>query len=388
MAIYKIRKRNGTITTFNRLKIEAAIAKAIEAVGGADFSHVSEMTNQVILRVESQSKGNIPSIEMIQDAVEETIIKAGHDSVAKAYILYRQKRQEVRSDESVMIEVGKTMEEYLDKSDWRVNANANSGYSLGGLILNTSGKVTANYWLSHIYPKEVGEAHRNGDYHIHDLDMFCGYCAGWSLRQLLEEGFNGMPNRIESAPPRNLQAAVNQMINFLGNLQNEWAGAQAFSSFDTYLSPFVHKHMEEIRTDMVSYGVNFENDAVREKYIEDTTYHYVLQQMQNFVFGLNVPSRWGTQTPFTNITLDWSCPDDLRDKALHLGGYEKGLYTKKYSELYREREMINRALLQVYSEGDYRGRAFTFPIPTYNITEDFPWESSGVNAIFEMTAKY
>lgn len=280
------------------------------------------------------------------------------------------------------------MKEYLEKSDWRVNANANSGYSLGGLILNTSGKVTANYWLSHMYPKEVGDAHRNGEYHIHDLDMFCGYCAGWSLRQLLEEGFNGMPNRIESAPPKNLQAAVNQMINFLGTLQNEWAGAQAFSSFDTYLSPFVHKHMEELRADIRAYDMKFESEVAREKYIEEKTYYYVLQQMQNFVFGLNVPSRWGTQTPFTNITLDWSCPEDLADKALHLGGYEKGLYAKTYGELDHEREIINRALLQVYGEGDYRGRAFTFPIPTYNITEDFPWESEGVNAIFDMTAKY
>ena len=218
--------------------------------------------------------------------------------------------------------------------------------------------------------------------------MFCGYCAGWSLRQLLEEGFNGMPNRIESAPPKNLQAAVNQMINFLGTLQNEWAGAQAFSSFDTYLSPFVHKHMEEIRSDIDNFGMKFENETIKEKYIEEKTYHYVLQQMQNFVFGLNVPSRWGTQTPFTNITLDWSCPEDLREKALHLGGYEKGLYNKTYGELDKEREMINRALLQVYREGDYRGRAFTFPIPTYNITEDFPWESDGVDALFDMTARY
>lgn len=388
MAIYKVRKRNGTIATFDRLKIEAAIAKAIEAVHGNDFSHVDRMVDEVIHKVEEKSTGTIPDIEIIQDAVEEVLIKEGHDTVAKAYILYRQKRAESRDASSVMVEVGKTMEEYLDRSDWRVNANANSGYSLGGLILNTSGKITANYWLSHIYPKEVGDAHRSGDYHIHDLDMFCGYCAGWSLRQLLEEGFNGMPNRIESAPPKNLQAAVNQMINFLGTLQNEWAGAQAFSSFDTYLSPFVHKHMEEIRADVYAYGMEFESETALEKYIEEKTYYYVLQQMQNFVFGLNVPSRWGTQTPFTNITLDWSCPDDLREKALHLGGYDKGLYIKTYGELDREREMINRALLQVYSEGDYRGRAFTFPIPTYNITEDFPWESEGVNAIFDMTAKY
>ena len=280
------------------------------------------------------------------------------------------------------------MDEYLQKTDWRVNANANSGYSLGGLILNTSGKITANYWLSHIYPAEVGVAHRNGDYHIHDLDMFCGYCAGWSLRQLLEEGFNGMPNRIESAPPRNLQAAVNQMINFLGTLQNEWAGAQAFSSFDTYLSPFVHKYSEEIREDLELNHLQFPSEEAKAKYIDERTYSYVLQQMQNFVFGLNVPSRWGTQTPFTNITLDWTCPEDLTEKGLHLGGYEKGEYTKKYGELDKERAIINKALLEVYSAGDYRGRAFTFPIPTYNLTEDFPWEDPAVDAIFDVTAKY
>ncbi len=254
--------------------------------------------------------------------------------------------------------------------------------------MNTSGKITANYWLSHIYPAEIGESHRNADYHIHDLDMFSGYCAGWSLRQLLEEGFNGMPNRIESAPPRNLQAAINQMINFLGTLQNEWAGAQAFSSFDTYLSPFVHKHSEEIRADIDRHAISFENDAAKEKYVEDKTYQYVVQQMQNFVFGLNVPSRWGTQTPFTNITLDWSCPEDLRDKALHLGGYESGTYAKTYGELDKERAIVNKALLEVYAAGDYRGRAFTFPIPTYNITEDFPWEDENVDALFAVTAKY
>ncbi|MDD2693774.1 MAG: ribonucleoside triphosphate reductase [Candidatus Gracilibacteria bacterium] len=388
MAIYKIKKRNSTIVTFERIKIEFAIEKAIRAVGGSDFSTLPNMVDEVVDLTEFRHGDDIPTVEQIQDIIEEVLIKHEHDTVAKAYILYRAKRTEARDDTQIMLEVGKTLEEYLEKSDWRVNANANSGYSLGGLILNTSGKMTASYWLSHIYPKEVGNAHRNGDYHIHDLDMFCGYCAGWSLRQLLEEGFNGMPNRIESAPPKNLQAAVNQMINFLGTLQNEWAGAQAFSSFDTYLSPFVHKYSEEIREDIEKNQMSFPSEAMKEKYIEDKTYNYVLQQMQNFVFGLNVPSRWGTQTPFTNITLDWSCPEDLTDKALHLGGYEKGLYSKTYGELDREREVVNRALLQVYSEGDYRGRAFTFPIPTYNITPDFPWESEAVNSLFDVTAKY
>jgi ribonucleoside-triphosphate reductase len=215
MAIYKIRKRNGAIVTFNRGKIELALQKAIEAAGGNDFSRVSMLADEAMESVKVRVGEDIPSVEMIQDALEEVLIKNGHDSVAKAFILYREKRAETRTDRSVVVEVGKTMDEYLQKSDWRVNANANSGYSLGGLLLNTSGKITANYWLSHIYPSEIGNTHRNGDYHIHDLDMFSGYCAGWSLRQLLEEGFNGMPNRIESSAPRNLQAAVNQMINFL-----------------------------------------------------------------------------------------------------------------------------------------------------------------------------
>ena len=388
MAIYKVRKRNGAIVTFDRSKIELAIKKAIEAAGGDDLSRISHFTDQIITNIEQKIGDTLPDIELIQDTIEEVLIKDGHDTIAKAFILYRKSRAEARSDQSVVVEVAKTMEEYLDRSDWRVNANANSGYSLGGLILNTSGKITANYWLSHIYSPEIGNAHRNADYHIHDLDMFCGYCAGWSLRALLEEWFNGMPNRIESAPPKNLQAAVNQMINFLGTLQNEWAGAQAFSSFDTYLSPFVHKYSEEIRQDVAIYGIQFENDAAREKYIDEKTYNYVLQQMQNFVFGLNVPSRWGTQTPFTNITLDWTCPDDLKEKWLHLGGYDRGEYTKKYGELDKERAIMNKALIEVYSAGDYKGRTFTFPIPTYNITEDFPWDSTEANGIFDMTAKY
>lgn len=314
MAIYKIRKRNGTIVTFDRMRIETALKKAIESVGGNNFSEVTQMTDEIIGIANTRFPVKLPSVEDIQDIAEEVLIKHEHDQVAKAYIIYREKRAEARTDGSVMLDVGKTMNEYLDRSDWRVNANANSGYSLGGLILNTSGKVTANYWLSHIYPAEIGNAHRNGDYHIHDLDMFCGYCAGWSLRQLLEEGFNGMPNRIESAPPKNLQAAVNQMINFLGTLQNEWAGAQAFSSFDTYLSPFVHKYEQELIADFEKYNTRFDTESAQQEYIEAKTYNYVLQQMQNFVFGLNVPSRWGTQTPFTNITLDWSCPEDLIDK--------------------------------------------------------------------------
>lgn len=388
MAIYKVKKRNGAIVTFDKTKIEKVLEKAIQSVGGNRFEDVSSMTNTIVALVESKVGTGIPSVELLQDAVEEILIKAGHDSVAKSFILYRQKRNEARSDKNVVIEVAGTMDEYLDRSDWRVNANANSGYSLGGLILNVSGKVTANYWLSHVYPAEIGNLHRNWDMHIHDLDMFCGYCAGWSLRALLEEWFNGSENRIDSAPANNLQAAVNQMINFLGTLQNEWAWAQAFSSFDTYLAPFVHKYREEVEQELEDCWAQFPNEEQKEQFVYKKVYKYVYQQMQNYVFGLNVPSRWGTQTPFTNITLDWTCPDDLKEKALFLGGIENGHYKKKYGELEDEMKIINRALIDVYVKGDNKGRVFTFPIPTYNITPDFPWNDPDIDSLFEMTAKY
>lgn len=257
------------------------------------------------------------------------------------------------------VPVAATIEEYLARSDWRVNANANQGYSLGGMILNTSGKLIANYWLDEVYAPEAGRAHREGDIHIHDLDMFAGYCAGWSLRTLLEQGFNGVPGRIASGPPRHLSAAAGQMVNFLGTLQNEWAGAQAFSSVDTYLAPFV-------RVDALSY------DQVR-------------QVIQELVFNLNVPSRWGTQTPFTNLTFDWTCPDDLAAQRPLIGGVVQDF---TYGDLAEEMAMINRAFLDVYSAGDADGRAFTFPIPTYNITKDFDWDTPEVDALFAMTAKY
>ncbi|QFR39668.1 ribonucleoside triphosphate reductase [Candidatus Gracilibacteria bacterium 28_42_T64] len=388
MPIYKVKKRNGAIISFDRTKIEEALVQSIKAAGGDNFESVKTITNIAIALIEAEVGNEIPSVELIQDAVEEALIKEGHDEVVKKYIVYREKRSEQRSDRNVVIEVGQSMEEYLDKSDWRVNANANSGYSLGGMILNLSGKVTANYWLSHIYPAEVGNLHRNGDMHIHDLDMFCGYCAGWSLRALLEEGFNGSDNRIDSGPAKNLQAAVNQMINFLGTLQNEWAGAQAFSSFDTYLAPYVHKYKEETIQELQETNASFKTEKEKQNYIDDKTYKYVYQQMQNFIFGLNVPSRWGTQTPFTNITLDWTVPDDLKEKSLFLGGTEQGHYKKKYGDLEPEMRIINRALIDVYVKGDRKGRVFTFPIPTYNITEDFPWDDPDINALFEMTAKY
>lgn len=257
------------------------------------------------------------------------------------------------------IDVRHAIEEYLNKADWRIRANANQGYSLGGMVLNVAGKVTANYWLNEVYPAEVGRAHREGDFHIHDLDMLSGYCAGWSLRQLLFEGFNGVPGRAESRPPKHLSSALGQMVNFLGTLQNEWAGAQAFSSFDTYLAPFVRK--------------------------DQMQYAEIEQQIQEFIYNLNVPSRWGTQTPFTNLTFDWVCPEDLADQVPVIGGEEQPF---TYGELQAEMDLINRAYLEVMRQGDSKGRVFTFPIPTYNITPEFDWESPNSELLFELTARY
>ncbi len=388
MSIYKVKKRNWSFASFNKKKIENAISKAIEAAWWNDFSEIKEMTKQIISLVRSECWKTIPDVELIQDKVEEVLVKNWHDSLAKAYILYRQKRTESRSDKNVVVEVWKTMDEYLEKTDWRVSANSNSWYSVWWLILNTSWKITANYWLSHVYPIDVWNAHRNWDYHIHDLDMLSWYCAWWSLRQLLEEWFNWVANKVESAPPKNFQSAVSQMVNFLWTLQNEWAWAQAFSSFDTYLAPYVHKYTEEITEEIDNFWMNFKNDQQKNKYIEEKTYKYVLQNIQSFIFSLNFPSRWWSQTPFTNITLDWTCPEDLKDKALLLWWVKKGYYKKKYWELTKEMKIINRALCEIYTAWDHKWRVFTFPIPTYNITEDFPWNDPEVDMIFEMTAKY
>ena len=264
-----------------------------------------------------------------------------------------------RQADTSSVDVASSINEYLSREDWRVRANANQGYSLGGLILNVSGKVTANYWLNEVYSPEIGEAHREGELHIHDLDMLAGYCAGWSLRTLLNEGFNGILGRVEAGPPKHLSSALGQMVNFLGTLQNEWAGAQAFSSFDTYLAPFIRK-------DQLSYA-------------------QVRQDIQEFIYNLNVPSRWGTQTPFTNLTFDWVCPDDLREQIPYIGGVEMPF---AYGDLQEEMELINQAYIEVMQAGDGLGRVFTFPIPTYNITHDFPWDSDNANRLFEMTARY
>lgn len=384
MPIYKIQKRNGVIVDFNINKIKEAVLSAMKSVGLFDEVAADTVARDVYTELEDIFVDNIPGVEDVQDIVEDCLIKYGYTEVAKSYILYRAKRKEVRDQKNVVVEVEKTITEYLDRADWRVNANSNQGYSLGGLILNTAGKVVANYWLSHIYPKSVGDAHRNADIHIHDLDMFSGYCAGWSLRALLEEGFNGVPNKVESGPPKHLSSAVAQMINFLGTLQNEWAGAQAFSSFDTYLAPYVKKYELELRDEIAKGNFKISKQDL-DKYIEDKVYKYVFQNMQSFVFNLNIPSRWGTQTPFTNITLDWVCPDDLKDKRLLLGGE---LFPYTFGELQKEMDMINKAFIEVMIKGDARGRTFTFPIPTYNIGKDFDWDDPKTIPLFEMTAKY
>lgn len=383
MGIHKIKKRNGNVVDFDATKIESAIEKAFAATGISDDSQ--KVCEKVYAELKEKYTEEVPTVEEIQDTVETVLIKEDYSDTAKAYILYRQKRIEQRADENVMVDVEKTMGEYLKQLDWRVNANSNIGYSLGGMILNTSGKVTANYWLSHVYPKSIGEAHRNADLYIHDLDFFSGYCAGWSLRALLEEGFNGVPSKVESDPPKHLSSAVSQMINFLGTLQNEWAGAQAFSSFDTYLAPFVKKREMEIRKEIEESEMNFPSKEKKEEYIEKSIEKYVYQNVQSFVFNLNIPSRWGTQTPFTNITLDWLCPDDMKEKTLLLGGKP---FEYKYGELQEEMNIINRAFLKVMMTGDAKGRTFTFPIPTYNLTKDFNWEDPKVLPLFEMTAKY
>lgn len=352
-------KRDGRQAHFDAEKIVSAIQRA--GLAGDEFAEEEArlLTAQVLKVLRHRYTRSAPEIEQIQDVVEQVLITSNYHRTARSYIIYREQHGKLRRDRSSLIDVESSMNEYLERLDWRVNANANQGYSLGGLILNTAGKVTANYWLNHVYPAEVGLAHREGDYHIHDLDMLAGYCAGWSLRTLLTEGFNGVPGKVEAAPPRRFSSALGQMVNFLGALQNEWAGAQAFSSFDTYLAPYLRR--------------------------EQLDYDTVRQGIQEFIYNLNVPSRWGTQTPFTNLTFDWVCPEDLREQVPVIGGKEMAF---TYGELQLEMDMINRAYIEVMTAGDAKGRVFTFPIPTYNITKDFPWESENAERLFEMTARY
>jgi len=352
-------KRDGRIVAFDLRKLLAALQRAGRASGEFGPDIAAEITSGYVCARLRELGAVIPDIEQLQDVAEEALFARRFRNTLRAYIVYREQHQRLRLAQRSLVDVESSMNEYLEQRDWRVNANANQGYSLGGLILNVSGKVTANYWLHHVYPPAVGQAHRAADFHIHDLDMLSGYCAGWSLRTLLHEGLNGVPGKVEAGPPKHLSSAVGQIVNFLGTLQNEWAGAQAFSSFDTYLAPLVRK------------------DALG--------YAQVRQCIQELVYNLNVPSRWGTQTPFTNLTFDWVCPEDLRDQVPVVAGVEMPF---SYGELQAEMDIINRAYIDVMTTGDAKGRVFTFPIPTYNITKDFDWHGPNAEALFEMTARY
>ncbi|MYM97958.1 ribonucleoside triphosphate reductase [Duganella vulcania] len=355
----QITKRDGSEQAFALEKIEAALLKAGRASGEFDAREAAQLTECTLLHLSSLSPEDALTVELAQDTVERVLYDAGYRKTLRAYVVYREQHAKLRQDRHSLVDVAASINEYLDRQDWRVNANANQGYSLGGLILNVSGKVIANYWLNHVYPPEVGRAHREADIHIHDLDMLAGYCAGWSLRTLLNEGLNGVPGKVESSPPRHMSSAIGQIVNFLGTLQNEWAGAQAFSSFDTYMAPFIRK--------------------------DSLSYPEVKQYMQELIYNLNVPSRWGTQTPFTNLTFDWVCPEDLREQIPHIAGVEMPF---AYGDLQAEMDMINQAYIEIMMAGDAKGRAFTFPIPTYNITEDFVWDSPNAERLFEMTARY
>jgi ribonucleoside-triphosphate reductase len=355
----RVIKREGRTAPFDAAKIVSAIERAGRATGELDAAEARRLVHAAVLPALCARGEPTPHIELVQDAVETALYEAGHRATLRAYIVHREQHRRLRVARATLVDVEAAMTEYLDQTDWRVNANANQGYSLGGLILNVSGKVVANYWLDHVYPPEIGNAHRAADLHIHDLDMLSGYCAGWSLRTLLNEGLNGVPGKVEAGPPQHLSSALGQVVNFLGTMQNEWAGAQAFSSFDTYLAPYVRKD-----------GLGF--DEVR-------------QAIQEMVYNLNVPSRWGTQTPFTNLTFDWVCPEDLREQVPVIGGREMPF---AYGDLQAEMDLINRAYIEVMTAGDAKGRVFTFPIPTYNITPDFDWDSPNAARLFEMTARY
>lgn len=352
-------KRDGCVVSFDASKIASAIKRAGTASNEFVADQAHKITMQVLSLIEKFPAPQPLSVEQIQDLVESCLFEANYRKTLRAYIVYREQHQKLRVDNKSLVDVELSMNEYLNRQDWRINANANQGYSLGGLILNVSGKVIANYWLNHVYPPEVGQAHRNADLHIHDLDMLAGYCAGWSLRTLLNEGLNGVPGKVESDPPKHFSSAIGQIVNFLGTLQNEWAGAQAFSSFDTYMAPYVRK--------------------------DKLDYKDIKQYLQELIYNLNVPSRWGTQTPFTNLTFDWICPEDLRDQVPVIAGVEMDF---TYGDLQAEMDLINRAYIEVMMAGDAKARVFTFPIPTYNITEDFDWHSPNAELLFEMTARY
>lgn len=359
--MYSILKRDGSIVEFEINKISAAMIKAFEAQNkNYHPSVINLLTLQVTADFQSKIKDDIISVEDIQDSVERVLSDAGYADVAKAYILYRKQREKIRNVSSALLNYKDLVDNYLKINDWRVKENSTVTYSVGGLILSNSGAITANYWLSEIYDQEIAEAHRSAAIHIHDLSMLTGYCAGWSLKQLIQVGLGGVPGKITSSPASHLSTLCNQMVNFLGIMQNEWAGAQAFSSFDTYLAPFVKA--------------------------DNLTQREVKQCIQSFIYGVNTPSRWGTQAPFTNITLDWTVPKDLADLPAIVGGKEMPF---TYGDCKKEMDMINKAFIEIMIEGDANGRGFQYPIPTYSITRDFDWsETENNKLLFEMTAKY
>ena len=359
--MYRVTKRDGTIAEFDIAKISSAITKAFDAMGKQYHPSVMDMLAlRVTAEFEPKIEDELVAVEDIQDCVEKVLSEAGYADVAKAYILYRKQREKVRNVGSALLNYKDLVDNYLQINDWRVKENSTVTYSVGGLILSNSGAITANYWLSEIYDPEVAEAHRNADLHLHDLSMLTGYCAGWSLKQLIQEGLGGVVGKITSSPASHLSTLCNQMVNFLGIMQNEWAGAQAFSSFDTYLAPFVK--------------------------VDNLTQKEVKQCIQSFVYGVNTPSRWGTQAPFSNITLDWTVPRDLVDQPAIVGGRERDF---TYGDCQKEMDMVNKAFIEIMIEGDANGRGFQYPIPTYSITRDFDWsESENNKLLFEMTAKY
>ncbi len=360
MEFRKLKKRDGRLADFNQDKITDAILKAAKATGSFDEILTRKLSDRVVEEL-SKIPNKTPSVEEIQDLVEKVLIEEGHAETAKEYILYRNRRTELRRTKAFLHKISGVVDSYVHQRDWRVKENSNASYAISGLQAHISGAVIAEYTLSHTYPEEIADSHKKGDFHVHDLSVgtFCGYCAGWSLGLLLMEGFNGITGKVAAKPAKHFNAALGQIVNFFGTLQNEWAGAQAFSSFDTYLAPFVKK--------------------------DNLTQKQVKQAMQEFIFGINQTSRWGNQVPFTNITFDWTVPEDMKDTHVIYGGE---LINDKYSEFQNEMNMINKAFMEIMIEGDMNGRIFTFPIPTYNITNDFEWETENAQLLFEMTGKY
>ena len=359
--MYKVRKRDNSVVRFDVVKIKNAIEKAFVA---CNRQYNDDIIDLLALRVtsdfEPKIKDELVGVEDIQDSVEKVLSESGYADVSKAYIIYRTQHEKIRNIASTTLDYKKLVDNYLKALDWRVKENSTVTYSVGGLILSNSGAITANYWLSEVYDKEIADAHRNAEIHIHDLSMLTGYCAGWSLKQLIQEGLGGVTGKITSSPAKHLSTLCNQMVNFLGIMQNEWAGAQAFSSFDTYLAPFVKA--------------------------DNLSYKEVKQGIQSFIYGVNTPSRWGTQAPFTNITLDWTVPNDLAELPAIVGGKEMPF---KYKDCKKEMDMVNKAFIETMIEGDANGRGFQYPIPTYSITKDFDWsETENNKLLFEMTAKY